>query len=224
MLTCGQQCSRDKVLYIPRCRFVQCVLSLLIPAVETQETFSSQIKLRLFKPFAARSLLQTIPWPLFSCSTLDFFFFLPPIFWLTPSLFSFSLFHFLTKARTGRHMIRLPLIGIRFTGLDQHPAGCSQSIAHICTESGSLRTRVCRAVWPTIRFSLQSRKPAITHGALGQTSCKHTHVWQLSCESQTLIRGPPYWHLSWFVSTLTVKKQDSWDDCSVTERTDQCGG
>ncbi len=120
-------------------------------------------------------------------------------------------------------MIRLPLIGIRFTGLDQHRTGWSQSAAHICTESGSLRTRVCRAAWPTISFSSQNRRPAITHSASGQRSSEHTHVWQLSCVSQTLIRGPPYWHLSWFVSTLTVKKQDSWEVCSVTERTDQRG-
>lgn len=57
----------------------------------------------------------------------------------------------------------------------------------------------------------------------GQMSSEHTYVWQLSCASQILIRGPLYWHLSWFVSTLTMKKQDSWQVCSVTERSDQPG-
>lgn len=112
--------------------------------------------------------------------------FLYPAFWLSPFLFSVSLFRFLTKARTGRHMIRPPLIGIRFTGLDQHHAGWSQSIAHICKENGSLRTRVCRAIWPTISFPSQNRRPAITHRALGPDKLRaHTCMTAFMCKPNT---------------------------------------
>lgn len=108
------------------------------------ETFCCQIT-SLNNPLAPLFLLHT-----------GLFFFTPPPPWLFPSLFSISSFRFLTKARSGRHMISLPLIGIRFTGLDQHRAGWSQSIAHICTASGSLGTGVRRAVWPATSFFSQS--------------------------------------------------------------------
>lgn len=73
-------------------------------------------------------------------------------------------------------MIRPPLIGIRFTGLDQRCAGWSRCIAYICKESGSLRTWVCQAVWPTISFPSQSHRPAITHSARGQREFQaHTY-------------------------------------------------
>ena len=128
-------------------------------------------------------------------------------------------------------MIRPPLIGIRFAGLDQHSAGWSQSLAHICRE------------WVAENLSVSSylahhqspppipAPPKQNHGpwhharcSEGQTSSEQTHAWQLSCARQALIRGSPYWHLSWFVSTLTVRKRDSWDVCSVTARTDTAWG
>lgn len=85
------------------------------------------------------------------------------------TFFPISLFCFLTKARTWRHMIRPPLIGIRFTGLDQHRTSWSQIIAHSCTQgewvAGNLSALSC---WPTISFPLaESCTPTVTHNPPG---------------------------------------------------------
>lgn len=139
-----------------------------IPADETQRTFPSQIELRLFKPFCCQITSLNNP-PLF----------LPPLlfFWLSPLLFSVSLFRFPTKASTGRQMIRLPLIDIRFTGLEQHRAGWSQNIAHICVEERVVENLSVSSRLAHHQFLLtESYRPAITHSAPRQTSSKRTHV------------------------------------------------
>lgn len=100
--------------------------------------FSSLIQLSLFKPvlpdrFSKQSLGPSSLPPLSGLSLPSFFL---PLFLLSPSLY------FLTKARSGKHMIRPPLIGIRFTGFG--PAPCWLEPKH-CSH---LHREWARAVLP----------------------------------------------------------------------------
>lgn len=118
----------------------------------------------LSKQFSSLSLFATFPG--FPCS----------LFIGLSWFFLISLFCVLTKARTARLVIRPPLISIRFIGLEKHPAGCSQSFVHICTES-------VLSCWPIISLPLtELYGPTFTQTELcGQTSSKRTCKTALMC-------------------------------------------
>lgn len=98
------------------------------PADETQLTFFSDSTETLETLFLLPDHFSKHPPSFFGF----FFSYLLLFFWLSLSLLSISLFRFPTHGSTGRHMISPPLIGIRFTGLDQRGVWLGPSAAHIC--------------------------------------------------------------------------------------------
>lgn len=141
---------------------------LSIPAKEGQEIFLTPIKI---KPFSYQIAFL---------NSSSRFHFCPTLFLAFLCLFFvFSFFLFLTQSRTWRHMIRPPLIGIRFTGLDQHCAGRSQKYcSHLHAEtSGLLGTWVCGAAGPPSAFFFPPPHRVVyschhAHASRGQTSSR----------------------------------------------------
>lgn len=97
-------------------------------------------------------------------------------------------------------MIKLLLICVTFTGLDQY---LIRAGARALLRSGSLQC--FKPSWCVSRLSSQSRGPAAP--------------WWLSYAGQTLIRGPEHWQRSPPVSTLLMKTRGGWGVHSPARRT-----